>query len=293
MLPDIERLLTNSRLDHTAGGVGLEDSVSETAPTMIRRVVFMGCPVATCSYPEALGWMSMAVQRRSPTYLVTLNATYLRQLHRDESFRHHVLSAGLVVPEYAVVWGARRLGVSTLHHIGGISLLRDFLKVSSHRAFSVYLLGARREVVSALAERLSHQLGPDLVVGWHHGFMSDTEETSVAREIMELKPDVVFVAMGVPKQDLWIQRYGQALGIPLCMGVGGSFDVLSGFKADTPRWARGRGLEWLYRAVREPRAYLRRYLVANTWFVLQTYRQKLRCVLMSRWSSDSRRTGPT
>lgn len=239
----------------------------------------MGCPVAACSYTETLEWMSAAIKQRSPTYVVTLNAQYLWQMHHDDAFREYVLSAGLIIPEYAVVWGARRLGISTLQHIGGIVLLRNFLKMSSERKFRVYLLGAKKEVVASLAKQLIQQFGVNLVSGWHDGFLTPAEELNVAKEIQQLKPDVVFVAMGVPKQERWIQQYGQSLRIPLCMGVGGSFDVLAGFKPDTPSWARGKGIEWLYRIYLDPCAYLRRYMIVNTWFVSQVYQEKARRLL--------------
>lgn len=249
---------------------------SKFAALKLNTIKFMGCLVAACSYTETLEWMSAAIKRCSPTYVVTLNAQYLWQMHNDSAFREYVLSAGLIVPEYAVVWGARRLGISALQHIGGIVLLRNFLKMSSERKFRIYLLGARKEVVNSLAKQLIRQFGVDLVAGWHNGFLTPAEELNVVKEIQQIKPDAVFVAMGLPKQEQWIQKYGQSLCIPLCMGVGGSFDVLAGFKPDTPSWARGKGIEWLYRIYLDPRAYLRRYIIVNTWFVLQVYREKVR-----------------
>ncbi len=237
---------------------------------------FMGCNVAKCSSSEALAWMIAAVHNRSTTYVVTLNAQYLWLMHRDEQFRRHVLAAGLAIPEYSIVWGARRLGISGLQHIGGIDLLRAFLQFAPREGFRVYLLGARTEVVRTLAEQLTGKWGSALVSGWHDGFLQPADEARVAHEISTLRPDAVFVAMGVPRQDHWIQRYASSLAIPLCMGVGGSFDVLAGFKPDTPPWARGRGLEWLYRTSLDPAAYARRYAIQNTWFVCEVYRERLR-----------------
>lgn len=91
------------------------------------------------------------------------------------------------------------------------------------------------------------------------------------------KPDMLFVAMGSPKQEYWIEDHAKELGVPVAMGVGGSFDVLAGLKKDTPAWARGNGLEWLYRLMLEPKAYWKRYLICNPWFiwkVISTYFNK-------------------
>ena len=239
-------------------------------------VTLLGCPVAACAPSCALEWMVSAVEQRRPTYVVTLNAQYLWQMARDAAFREYVLSAGLIVPEYAIVWAARRLGTPGLEHIGGITLLREFLDVASRKGFRVYLLGAKTEVVATLAEQLRRRHGPGFVAGWHDGYLSPADEEEVGREVRQLRPDAVFVAMGLPRQDWWIRKHGSALGVPLCMGVGGSFDVLAGLKPDAPLWARGRGLEWLYRIYLDPRAYLRRYMTVNAWFVLQVYRARLR-----------------
>ena len=242
--------------------------------------MFLGCPVTTLNYSEVLEWMSTAVEQRQNTYLVTLNAQYLWEIKRDASLKAHILGAGLIVPEYAIVWGARRLNLADLHYIRGITLTQDFFELSAAKGYRIYLLGAKPEVVSALARQLSQKYGPGLVVGWHDGYLSEEAEANISKEILNLKPDTVFVSMGVPKQDLWIDRYSKSLGIPLCVGTGGTFDVLAGFKPDTPAWAQGKGLEWLYRTYLDPTAYLKRYLVVNSWFLWQVYREKLGGKLM-------------
>jgi N-acetylglucosaminyldiphosphoundecaprenol N-acetyl-beta-D-mannosaminyltransferase len=238
-------------------------------------VMFLGCPVTTLNYSQVLEWMSAAVEQRRNTHLVTLNAQYLWEIKRDASLKAHILGAGLIVPEYAIVWGARRLNLAPLHYMRGISLTQHFFELSAAKGYRIYLLGAKPEVVAALADQLTQKYGPGLVAGWHDGYLSEETEAQISKDIKRLKPDAVFVSMGVPKQDLWIDRYSKALGIPLCVGTGGSFDVLAGFKPDTPAWAQGKGLEWLYRTYLDPAAYLKRYMVVNTWFLWQVYREKL------------------
>jgi N-acetylglucosaminyldiphosphoundecaprenol N-acetyl-beta-D-mannosaminyltransferase len=249
--------------------------MADSASLDLPKILFLDAPVTACPHERAVEWLLDAAAQRTPAYAVTLNAQYLWQMSRDDAFRRYVLAAGMVAPEYAIVWGARQLGLHGLHHLGGILLLRDFLERAPARGLRVYLLGARPEVVGAFAAQLAQRHGPGFVAGWHDGFLTPEVEQAVADEIERLRPDAVFVGMGLPRQDQWIERYGARLGIPLCMGVGGSFDVLAGFKPDTPAWARGRGLEWLYRIYLDPRAYLQRYLTVNTWFVSQVLRRKL------------------
>jgi N-acetylglucosaminyldiphosphoundecaprenol N-acetyl-beta-D-mannosaminyltransferase len=100
-------------------------------------------------------------------------------------------------------------------------------------------------------------------------------EAAALAEIEAARPDMLFVAFGSPRQEQWIAQHCHQLGVPVSIGVGGTFDVLAGIKPDAPAWARGRGLEWLTRLAQDPRAYARRYLVTNTWFVWQVVKARL------------------
>ena len=98
---------------------------------------------------------------------------------------------------------------------------------------------------------------------------------ALLEQIKTSRSDFLLVAMGTPKQELWIARHKAELGVPVTMGVGGSFDVLAGLKTDTPSWARGHGLEWLYRLALDPRNLWKRYLLTNPWFVYRVLRERL------------------
>jgi N-acetylglucosaminyldiphosphoundecaprenol N-acetyl-beta-D-mannosaminyltransferase len=114
---------------------------------------------------------------------------------------------------------------------------------------------------------------PDLQVAWvHHGYATEAEMPAVLASLADSGASLLFVAMGVPAQELWIQRYRPALNVPVTLAVGALFDFYSGDVPRAPRWLRGLGLEWVFRLALEPRRLYQRYVVGNPLFVLRALR---------------------
>lgn len=209
--------------------------------------------------------------------VVVTNANKAWQAARDPGLREILESAELAVPEWAMAWAARRLGIDGVHHVGGITLMERLLEVAETRGRTVYLLGAAPDVVETLVAQLRRDRPALRLVGWHHGYLDAASWEAVIDELGVLEPDLLFVAMGSPLQELRIAELADRLPtLRVAMGVGGSFDVLAGRKKDAPAWARGRGLEWLYRLAQDPTRLWRRYLVTNSWFVATVVRDRLR-----------------
>jgi N-acetylglucosaminyldiphosphoundecaprenol N-acetyl-beta-D-mannosaminyltransferase len=242
-----------------------------------KRIEFLGCPVDTLTTAEALGWIERAITERKPRLIAVTNANKYYLMSRNPELRRIVSAAALVVPEWAVVWGAKKLNLPPVSHSGGVLIMRGFLPLAAERGYRPYFFGATQAVVNALAEKLRVQYPALQLAGFHDGYLTSSAiEQEVIADIRRTRPDILFVAMGSPKQELWISSHMEEMGVPVSIGVGGSFDVLAGLKADTPQWARGRGFEWLYRLIKNPRAYWKRYLVTNTWFVSQVLRARFR-----------------
>lgn len=240
-----------------------------------QRVEVLGCPVDRVAMPEILAWIAEAVARKRPSTIAVVNANKLHLMARDPQLREVIAAADLIVPEWAMVWAARKLKLPPLEHTGGLPVARAFLPFAEARGLRPFFLGARPEIVETLEKRLRLDFPRLQIAGMHHGYLSDSAtEAKALDQIRRAQPDVLFVAMGSPAQERWIAAHRSALGVPVSMGIGGSFDVLSGAKPDTPAWARGRGLEWLYRLSLDPSAYARRYLVTNTWFVAQVLKAR-------------------
>lgn len=226
---------------------------------------------------QTLAWIEEAITDGKPHQISVVNANKYYLMSRDKVLRDIITNSDLVIPEWAVVWGAKKLRLPRLNHSGGILLAREFIPYAAKKGFRVYFLGARPEVVRMLVDNMKTCYPKLNVSGFHDGFLSNPEiEEKVISEIQKSRTDVLFVALGSPKQEYWIFNNIQRINVPVSIGVGGSFDVLSGQKKDTPAWARGKGLEWLYRIIQNPRAYTKRYLITNTWFVWQIIKQMMK-----------------
>ena len=220
--------------------------------------------------------MHQAAREGKPRRIAVVNANKLFLMGRDARLKAIVQQSDLIVPEWAVVWGARRLGLSGVCHSGGLLISKALIPFAAETGLRVFFFGGTPDVVEALVQRVTTAQPRLEVAGYHHGYVGDAVGLAeVRRLISDARPDVLLVAMGSPAQEYWICDHAQPLGVPVSMGVGGSFDVLSNRKKDTPQWARGRGLEWLYRTVQSPRTHAKRYLVTNTWFLWQVFKARL------------------
>jgi N-acetylglucosaminyldiphosphoundecaprenol N-acetyl-beta-D-mannosaminyltransferase len=239
------------------------------------RTEIAGVPVDRVDMAGAVGVVRRVIEAGERCRILVVNANKAWLARRDGRLRGMLAAAELVIPEWAMVWAAERLGRAGVHHVGGITLMVRLLEEAEGSGWTVYLLGARPEVVEALASRLRRERPALRLVGWHHGYLDATGDARVRAELATLRPDLLFVAMGSPLQEYWIDGVWGEPGPRVALGVGGSFDVLAGLKRDAPGWARGRGLEWLYRLAQDPRRLWRRYLVTNGWFVWTVWRERL------------------
>jgi len=141
------------------------------------------------------------------------------------------------------------------------------LERSSAKNRSVYFLGASRSVVTEVVKSVSNNYPGLRIAGFRDGFFNKAEEKTVVDEIRKSKPDILFVAMPTPKKENFLAKWHNYINVPVCHGVGGSFDVLAGLTKRAPFWMQKSGLEWLYRVIQEPRRMWRRYLITNTIFI--------------------------
>ncbi len=198
---------------------------------------------------ELLDVLSRRIENGEKTFLVTVNAQIALRAKRDPVYFQILRNADLLIADGFGVKLALKLKYGrSVERYPGIELMKDLLAFSKIRGWSVYLLGSREEVVRKLALILEEE---DVkVVGFHNGYF---EGDGPIGEIRSSSPDIVFVAMGAPKQEEWIFANIDEFEKGIFMGVGGSFDVLSGFKKRAPRWIQKAGLEWLYRFLKEPK----------------------------------------
>ena len=233
----------------------------------MRRIDFLGSPVDSVSMQDTLQKIDDFVALGSPHQILVMNANKLSQIRSDKRLLQITRAAELVVPEKAVVMAAAFLGTPLKEHVGGIMLAMALLPHAEKQGHSIFFLGAQPAILQAMLNKL-HRDHPSLrIAGYNDGYFMPQEEPALLERIRHSKPDVLLVAMGTPRQEYWIRDHFHELGVPVYIGVGGTFDVIAGLKKDAPAWIRRFALEWLFRLVQDPRSLWRRYLTTIPWFI--------------------------
>jgi N-acetylglucosaminyldiphosphoundecaprenol N-acetyl-beta-D-mannosaminyltransferase len=204
--------------------------------------------------------------------IATTDSSAIVRAHKDEELAAILKAADLVTPDGAgVVWMAKVLGLPIEQRVSGVDLVDKICARATRQNWSIYLLGAAPGVSDAAAEILQQRHPGLRVAGCMHGYYTAQEEPSIIEAIIAARPDVLFVGFGIPKQEKWIARYMQQLNVPVAIGVGGSFDVISGRIQRAPKWMQSAGLEWLYRTLQQPKRLPR--LLALPRLLLMTLRE--------------------
>lgn len=238
-------------------------SVAPAAP--VREI--LGVPVDALTMDQVLDRVEDAVARRAQLQIGVVNAAKVVNMRRDPALREDVLSSDLILADgIAVVWAGRLLGRALPERVAGIDLMHGIFRRGAARGWRVFCLGATRAVLDGVLARIATDYAGLVVAGSHDGYFKEAEEESVAAEIGASRADVLLVAMTSPKKEKFLARWSETLGVPVCHGVGGSFDVMAGKVERAPELWQRLGLEWLYRVKQEPRRLWRRYLVTNTLF---------------------------
>jgi len=243
--------------------------------------------VDCCSLAEAVRAIARhAAGGGSPACVVTPNAQHIVLLESEASLRDAYAHAELVVADGAsVLLASRLLGERLQKRVAGIDLFQRLCGAAAKLGLRVFLLGGRPGSAARAIEKLSRQFPALTVVGIccpPLGFEHDERELQAIEDaIRATRPDLLFVALGAPKQEAWMHQRGRRLGVPALIGVGGSFDIVAGLVPRAPRFLQRLGCEWLHRLLREPRRLWKRYLFGNSRFFWIILRQAGRRLLRS------------
>lgn len=192
-------------------------------------------------------------QREAPFHVITANPEIVMQLNRDEEFKVIQSKAGLVTADgVGILFGARILGKRIKERVTGIELLTELLKVSEKKAYSVFLLGANEETSIKFEALLNRDYPALRIAGRRNGYFDNNEVERIIEEINEGKTDLLVMAMGSPRSHKWFDKHREKLDVKVVIGVGGSFDTLTGKVKRAPILIRKLNLEWLYRRLKEP-----------------------------------------
>lgn len=235
-------------------------------------VPIFGIPFSKMSMDETVRYLTTAIEEGRQTHVITANPIMIMSALDNPGFADIMNKADLIVPDGAgVVWAAKYAGNPVAERVTGFDLMHRLLEQGEKRRWRAYLLGTSQEIIEAAAEKLQLQYPQVKIVGYRNGFFGPDDDAEIVGEIRELQPHLLFVARGMDKE-AWNIQFKQELGVPFIMGVGGSFDVVSGKLKRAPMIFQRLRLEWLYRLLQEPARYKR--MLALPKFVVKVLRNK-------------------
>ncbi|MDZ4860910.1 MAG: WecB/TagA/CpsF family glycosyltransferase [Candidatus Hydrogenedentes bacterium] len=220
---------------------------------------------------EFFALVDQRVDERYYGYVVTPNVDHICLKERDPDFRAAYESAWLVLVDGTpLLWASRLLGKPLREKLSGSDLVGWLCGHCAKKGHSVFFFGAREGVGAEAAQTLKAGYPALKIAGVYSppfGFHLDPEKNAEAiRIVRESGADIVFVALGCPKQEVWLQNHGPSCGAPVMLGVGGSFEFVSGRVRRAPVWMQNAGMEWIWRLTQEPRRLWRRYLIEDLLF---------------------------
>lgn len=215
---------------------------------ILEDVRILGLKVHNVNMAVSLDFVENALQKEGLSRIITLNAEIAYGAHDNEELCALINSADLVTPDgTGILWAAGRYGTVIKERVCGIDLLLALMERYNNNSYGFYFLGAKADVAKLASENIRAQYPHLRYCGYHDGYFGKENSEAMAEEIAATGADILIVAMGAPFQDQWIARYGEACGVKVAIGVGGSLDVISGTVKRAPKIFRHLRLEWLYR----------------------------------------------
>jgi N-acetylglucosaminyldiphosphoundecaprenol N-acetyl-beta-D-mannosaminyltransferase len=239
----------------------------------IPKVSIFGVPFSKLSMDDTVVCVTDMIESRQPHHIITANPIMVMSAVDSPAYLQLLEGADLVVPDGAgIVWAANYVGNPVVERVTGFDLLHRLMRLGESKGWRVYMLGASSEMIEAAVRNLKLQYPGLQLVGYRDGYFQAEDDADVIENIRAHHPDILLIGRSADKQEPWIAKYKQQLQIPVIMGVGGSFDVLSGKLKRAPRIFRKLRLEWFYRLLQEPWRYKRMLVLPK--FAVKVIREK-------------------
>ena len=232
-------------------------------------VDILGINVAAMNMDQVIDFCREKIESRSPSLLGVLNVAKAVKCRSDYILRKSLDQADIILPDGAgIVLLSRLLCRPLPQRVPGIDIMYNLLRLADELGCSVYFLGATQEVVQKVVDIVTEKYPHVRIAGFHDGYFSHNQSKSIADDIRQSDADMLFVAMPTPKKEIFLGDWQKYTNVPLCHGVGGSFDVMAGVVKRAPQWVQNIGMEWFYRMIQEPRRLFMRYLATNSMFLI-------------------------
>ena len=244
-------------------------------PSGFSSIQIHGFRVDCVTMDDALSLCEKFIAEGGPHHIVTADASMVMTARENSEFNEIAGKAALVTPDGAgILWASKKLGTPVPAKVSGVELSERLVALSGEKGWRVYFLGAGPGVAEAAAQKMREKYAGANIVGVRDGYFKADDEEAVIAEVSAAKPDILLVALGIPRQEKLIDRYKDRLGAKVLIGVGGTLDVFSGTVKRAPVWMQKVGLEWFWRVASNPNAARFKKLAVLPRFALLTLKSR-------------------
>jgi N-acetylglucosaminyldiphosphoundecaprenol N-acetyl-beta-D-mannosaminyltransferase len=246
----------------------------------------LGIDINAMRMSEVLDLCEQHIADRSRLLIGVVNVAKAVNIQKDATLRKSISDADIVLADGAgIVLLSRLTGQPLPERVTGIDLMYNLMQRADRHRYRIFFLGATEAVITNVVDHVRDHYPNLQIAGFHDGYFKPDQEEPIAHQIRDSKADILFVAMTSPQKENFLNRWRTLMDVPICHGVGGSFDIVAGLTRRAPQWMQKCGLEWLYRVYQEPGRMWKRYLVTNTVFLVLGLRE----VVFSSVSKSSKR----
>ena len=244
---------------------------------MRNRIHTLNTIIDNLNMQETLQVINDTIDSGAQLHHVVINAAKMVAMQTDLKLRQSVNSCDLINADgQSVVWASRILGQPLKERVAGIDLMENLVELAYNKNFKIFFFGAKEEVVSRVVNNYKIKYSKDIIAGYRNGYFKKEDEVDIAKQISDSGADILFVAISSPTKENFLYDNKETLrGVNFIMGVGGSFDVVSGLVKRAPLWMQKIGMEWFYRFVQEPKRMWKRYLIGNIKFIWMVFKARL------------------
>ncbi|QQZ10251.1 WecB/TagA/CpsF family glycosyltransferase [Heyndrickxia vini] len=238
----------------------------------MNHVEILGVPFIHSTRNEFVDILHQRIKQQKKTFVVTANPEIVMMANENKGFMEYLQAADFITPDgIGIVKAAGWLKKPLPERVPGFDTMKDLLSLANENQYRVYFLGAKQEVLDQFIHIVSNEYPKMEIAGFRNGFF-DLDNPQIAEEICGLKPDLIFVALGAPRQEQWIYQNIGKFDKGIFMGVGGSFDGIAGVVPRAPEIWQKLNIEWLYRLIQQPTRWKR--MLAIPRFVFKVLLQK-------------------
>lgn len=240
----------------------------------VSPITILNVPVHPYTMSTAVYYIMDRVEHKLKTFVVTANAEIIMMGQSDKQYYDILCKADLVLPDGAgTVWAGKYLGYDVPERVAGFDLFLEIIKAAADKPVKIFFFGAAPGIAKIAKEKCEIMAPGVNIVGYRDGYFTDQDNNAIIKEINDSEADILFLALGAPKQEKWLAQFQDELKPTLSMGIGGSFDVLAGKMARAPKWMQESSLEWLFRLYKQPSRFMR--MLALPKFVLRVISYKI------------------